>query len=104
VYYFSCRSYKSSTLGTAVNDLDAPQQMDLGGKIGPAWTRVLHYHYNCDKNYQNCRDEEQFYLANGYGLWQWKHYHNDQLVKTALMNDLQPGRPNETLPCTESYR
>lgn len=31
VYYSSCRSYKSSTLGTAVNDLDAPRQMDLGG-------------------------------------------------------------------------
>jgi hypothetical protein len=104
VYYSYCRSYKSSTLGTAVNDLDAPQQMDIGGNIGAAWTRVLHYHYNCDKNYQNCRDEEQFYLANGYDLWQWKHYHNDQLVKTALMNDLQQGRPNETLPCTESYR
>jgi hypothetical protein len=103
-YFSSCRPYKSSNLGTAVNNLDAPQQMDVGGNIGQVWTRVLHYHYNCDKNYQNCRDEEQFYLANGYGIWQWKHYKNGELVKTALMNEIRPGRPNATLPCSESYR
>jgi hypothetical protein len=78
--------------------------MDVGGNIGQAWTRILHYHYNCDKNFQNCRDEEQFYLANGFGLWQWKHYKNDELVKTALMNDIQRGEANATLSCTESYR
>lgn len=83
-YFSSCRPYKSSTVGAAINDLDAPQQMDVGGNIGRVWTRVLHYHYNCDKNYQNCKDEEQFYLANGYGLWQWKHYKNGNLVKTGL--------------------
>jgi hypothetical protein len=103
-YFSSCRRYKSSSLGTAVNDLDAPQQMDVRGSIGQTWTRILHYHYNCDKNYRNCRDEEQFYLANGYGLWQWKHYRNGELVKTALMNDIQRGRANATLPCAESYR
>jgi hypothetical protein len=103
-YFSSCSRYKSSNLGTAVNNLDAPQQMDVGGNIGQVWTRVLHYHYNCDKNYQNCRDEEQFYLANGYGIWQWKHYKNGELVKTALMNEIRPGRPNATLPCSESYR
>jgi hypothetical protein len=104
VYFSGCRPYKSSSVGTAVNDIDAPQKMDVGGNIGQAWTRVLHYHYNCDKNYRNCRDEEQFYLANGFGLWQWKHYKNDELVKTALMNDIQRGKANATLPCAESYR
>jgi len=104
LYFSACRPYKSSTVGTAVNDLDAPQKMDGGGNIGQVWTRVLHYRYNCDKNYQNCRDEEQFFLANGYGLWQWKHHHDDRPVKTALMNDLQQGRPNATLPCQQSYR
>ncbi len=48
----------------------APVQMDAGGSVGQVWTRVLHYHYNCDRSFQNCKDEEQFYLANGYGLWQ----------------------------------
>lgn len=103
-YFASCRPYKSSTIGTAVNDLDAPSQVNAGGNIGVQWTRVLHYHYNCDRNYQNCRDEEQFYLANSYGLWQWKHYENGPLAKTALMNDVRQGRANATLPCPESYR
>ena len=104
VYFSDCRPYKSSSIGTAVNDIDAPQKMDVGGNIGQAWTRVLHYHYNCDKNYQNCRDEEQFYLANGFGLWQWQHYKNGSLVKSALMNDMEPGKAAATLPCSESYQ
>ncbi len=73
-YFSSCRPYKTGTVGTAVNDLDKPEEMDAGGNLGRVWTRVLHYHYDCDSNYRNCKDEEQFYLANGYGLWQWKHY------------------------------
>lgn len=103
-YFSSCRPYKTSSVGAAVNGLDAPLQMDAGANMGQVWTRVLHYRYNCDKNYQNCRDEEQFYLANGYGLWQWKHYKNGELAKTALINDIQRGRPNTTLPCAERYR
>ncbi len=67
-YFKSCHPYRTSTVGTAINDLDAPVQMDTGGNIGKVWTRVLHYHYNCDTSFQNCKDEEQFYLANSYGL------------------------------------
>ena len=104
VYFSDCRPYKSSSIGTAVNDIDAPQKMDVGGNIGQAWTRVLHYHYNCDKNYQNCRDEEQFYLANGYGLWKWKHYKNGTLSKSALMNRMQQGSATDMLPCRNSYQ
>ena len=59
-YFSSCRRYKSSSVGTAVNDLDAPILMDAGGNIGRLWTRVLHYHYNCDKTFNDCKDEEQF--------------------------------------------
>lgn len=103
-YYSSCRPYKSSTVGTAVFDLDAPQQIETGANLGPVWTRVLHYHYNCDKNYSHCRDEEQFYLANGYGLWQWQHYKEGILVKTSLMNDFEQGRASGNLSCKESYR
>src|SRR5437763_272937 len=44
-YFSSCRPYKSSDVGTAVNDLDAPAEMEIGGNVGRAWTRVLHYHY-----------------------------------------------------------
>jgi hypothetical protein len=31
---------------------------------------VLHYHYDCNKTFGNCKDEEQFFLGNGsrYGI------------------------------------
>lgn len=103
-YFSSCRPYKSSSLGTAVNNLDAPMQMDAGGNIGKTWTRILHYHYNCDKAFENCKDEEQFYLSNGFGLWQWKHMKNGREVKAALINTFRAGRPSTMLPCEESYR
>lgn len=103
-YFASCRPYKSSSVGTAVNDLDAPVLMDVGGDLGKLWTRVLHYHYNCDKHFQHCKDEEQFYLGNGYGLWQWKHLKYDEPLKSALMKDFEKGKAQATLPCPESYR
>jgi hypothetical protein len=103
-YFSSCRAYKSSSLGTAVNILDAPTQTEVAGNIGKLWTRVLHYHYNCDPNFSNCKDEEQFYLGNGYGLWQWRHLKNGEEVKSALINVLREGQPAATLTCQQSYR
>jgi hypothetical protein len=103
-YYSSCESYKESQLGTAVNSLDAPLLMETGGNIGQVWTRVLHYRYNCNTDFQQCVDEEQFYLANGYGEWQWKHYHNGSLVNSTLINNMEPGSTSATLPCANSYQ
>lgn len=103
-FYSSCKAYKESKLGTAINNLDAPSLMDTGGNIGQLWTRVLHYRYNCDNNFQQCADEEQFYLANGYGEWQWKHYKNGSLVNSTLINNMNPGTAHATLPCPESYK
>jgi hypothetical protein len=103
-YYASCQVYKQSQLGTAVNNLDAPALMETGGNIGQVWTRVLHYRYNCDKDFQQCTDEEQFYLANGYGEWQWKHYKNGALVNSTLINNVDQGSTQATLPCTDSYK
>ncbi len=102
-YYASCRAYKTSDLGTAVNTLDAPALMDVGGNVGQVWTRVLHYHYNCDTNFANCSNEEQFFVANGYGIWQWKHYQKGVLVKTTLENNLQNGQASGQLPCKTAY-
>jgi len=102
-YYSSCESYKKSDLGTAVNDLDAPALIDAGGNMGQVWTRVLHYHYNCDRKFQQCADEEQFFLANGYGEWQWKHYHNGVLVNSTLISNFESGSTNANLPCPDSY-
>jgi len=102
-YYSSCEPYKESHLGTAVNSLDAPVLMNTGGNIGQVWTRVLHYRYNCDANFQNCADEEQFFLANGYGEWQWKHYRNGTLRSSSLINNIETGTTAATLPCRNSY-
>ena len=102
-YYSSCKAYKESQLGTSVNSLDAPVLMQTGGNIGQVWTRVLHYRYNCNEDFQQCADEEQFYLANGYGEWQWKHYHNGLLVNSTLINNMGPGSTEATLPCADSY-
>jgi hypothetical protein len=102
-YYASCKPYKESQLGKAVLDLDAPALMETGGNIGQVWTRVLHYHYNCCNDYQKCADEEQFFLANGYGEWQWKHYHNSVLAAQTLINNLESGTTEATLPCADSY-
>jgi hypothetical protein len=102
-YYSACKSYKESRLGTAVNSLDAPALMDTGGNIGKVWTRVLHYRYNCNANFEQCTDEEQFYLANGYGEWQWRHYKNGMLVNSTVINNIEPGTTNATLPCKNSY-
>ena len=103
-YFSSCSAYKSSNLGTALNDLDAPVLMDTGGSIGQLLTRVLHYRYNCDSAFQNCSNEEQFFLASGYGLWQWKHYQNGILVNSTLINNIELGTASGTLPCTQSYQ
>ncbi|HVO61562.1 MAG TPA: hypothetical protein VMT53_11540 [Terriglobales bacterium] len=103
-YYQSCSEYKSSNLGTAVNKLDAPVLMNAGGNIGHVWTRVLHYHYDCNSNYQSCSDEEQFFLGNGYGLWQWRHYQHGSLAGSAVMNNLKSGVVADTLACRNSYQ
>jgi len=102
-YYSSCQAYKASDLGTVVNSLDAPTLMNVGGNVGQVWTRVLHYRYNCDATFKNCSDEEQFYLANGYGIWQWKHYRGGVLVKTTAEDNLENGRSSGDLPCKNSY-
>jgi len=103
-YFSSCSPYKSSKLGTALNDLDAPVLMDTGGNLGQLSTRVLHYRYNCDSAFQNCSEEEQYFLAYGYGLWQWKHYQNGVLVNSTLINYIASGAASGMLPCTQGYQ
>lgn len=103
-FYSHCAAYKTSTLGTSINTLDAPALMDTGGNFGKISTRLLHYRYNCDSNYQNCGDEEQFFLGNGYGLWEWRHFSHGTLVQTSMINQLHSGTANGTLPCVGSYQ
>jgi hypothetical protein len=102
-YFSSCRPYKTSKIGTAVVDLDAALEMDAGGDLGRVWTRVLNYRYDCDKDFDHCRNQEQFFLARGYGLWQWRHYKEGLLAKTALMNQMAAGHTAEIPGCSESF-
>lgn len=104
VFHAACAPYKTSTLGTIVNRLDAPVLMDTGGNLGSAWTRVLHYRYNCDRSFGNCKEEEQFFLGKGYGQWQWRHYRNGELVNTTVINHIRRGSASGTLPCSNSYQ
>jgi hypothetical protein len=103
-WYASCALYKTSSLGTIVNDLDAPVLMDTGGNIGQVMTRVLHYRYNCDSAFHNCGDEEQFFLGQEYGQWQWRHFQNGTLEQTTLVNNIESGSASGTLPCADSYQ
>ena len=103
-FYAHCAAYQTSQLGTSVNTLDAPILMDTGGNVGKLSTRLLHYRYNCDANYQSCHSEEQFFLGDGYGLWQWRLYTSGQLAQTSMINHLQSGTASRTLPCVDSYQ
>ena len=102
-FFSSCRQYKTSDLGTAVNTLDEPIKMDAGPELGRVSTRVLHYRYNCDRSYSHCKDEEQFFLAYGYGLWRWEHIKNGELKKDVLIDELKSGASAEIPACPESY-
>ncbi len=73
--YTSCTSYTRHKLGTAINEVWGPYSVSLGGALpSNLQTLVVSYRYNCDLNYQNCGDKEEFWLAKQYGLVQWVHY------------------------------
>ena len=103
-FYENCKPYKSSTLGTIVDDLDAPEMMDAGGDIGEVSTRVLHYRFNCDKHFENCKDEEQSFLGKGYGRWKWVHLKYGEVVKTTVVNHISKGTAYAIPPCESAYK
>jgi len=103
-FYANCKLYKTSSLGTIVNNLDAPEVMDAGGDIGQVLTRVLHYRFNCDKHFENCKDEEQSFLSKGYGRWKWVHLKYGEVVKTTVANHISKGTAHAIPPCQNAYR
>jgi len=58
----------------------------------------------CDTRFGSCKDEEQFFLGKGFGQWQWRHYRNDELANTTLINHIGTGTAKGTLPCPGSYQ
>jgi hypothetical protein len=72
--YTDCSHYTRHTLGTGVNEVWGPYYLWLGGKLpSKLKTLVVSYRYNCS-SYQGCRDKEEYYLTQQYGLVQWVHY------------------------------
>jgi hypothetical protein len=103
-FYANCKPYKTSSLGTIVNNLDAPEMMDAGGDIGQVLTRVLHYRFNCDKHFEGCKDEEQSFLGNGFGRWKWVHLKYGEVVKTTVVNHISKGTAHAIPPCENAYK
>jgi hypothetical protein len=103
-FYASCKPYKTSSLGTILNNLDAPEMMNAGGDIGQVLTRVLHYRFNCDKHFENCKDEEQSFLGKGYGRWKWVHLKHGEVVKTTIVNHISKGTARAIPPCANASK
>ena len=104
----SCSQSCSVTLGlqTSINQVWGPYTYSFGGSL-PANLRTLmiSYRYNCDTNYANCGDKEEYYLTQKYGLVQWVHYIRipatgayAQLQKT-IFNKLVVGVVTPDFPC-----
>jgi hypothetical protein len=73
--FSDCTHYTTRNLLKANNQVWGPYKVTLGGNL-PSGLNVLvaSYRYNCDTNYANCGDKEEYYLAQRYGLVQWVHY------------------------------
>ena len=104
----NCSQSCSVTLGlqTSINQLWGPYTYSFGGSL-PAnlKTLMISYRYNCDTNYANCGDKEEYYLSQKYGLVQWVHYIRipatgayAQLQKT-IFNKLVVGVVTPDFPC-----
>jgi hypothetical protein len=71
----SCTSFSRHDLKKGLNEVWGPYRLSFGGSLPSNMpTLVVSYRYNCDTNYGNCGDKEEYYLSQRYGLVQWVHY------------------------------
>jgi len=100
-----CATTTVSNLGTMVNDVWGPFKMSFGGDLPANMdTLIVSYRYDCDANYGNCADREQFYLSQRYGLVRWDHGKliNGQYVLdnfTVYNKLVAGGPPTPIFPC-----
>jgi hypothetical protein len=104
----NCSQSCSVTLGlqTSINEVWGPYSLSFGGSLpSNLKTLVISYRYNCDNNYANCGDKEEYYVTQKYGLVQWVHYIRipatgayAQLQKT-IFNQLVAGIVTPDFPC-----
>ena len=102
--YSDCTHYVTQTLKQGINQVWGPYSINLGGQL-PNNLKVLvaSYRYNCDVNYANCGDKEEYYLAQKYGLVQWVHYSliggKFQIQQKTVFNQLVSGTAKPNFPC-----
>ena len=102
--YTDCNHHTTHNLKKAINQLYGPYTLSFGGNIpGSQKTLVISYRYNCDSNYSNCGDKEEYYVAQRYGLLQWVHY---ALIKSkyvqqqkSVFNTLSSGGTTPNFVC-----
>jgi hypothetical protein len=70
--YTDCNAFTSHNLKQGINKVWGPYQVSFGGSLPSKMaTLVVSNRYNCDSNYANCGDKEEYYLGKRYGLVQW---------------------------------
>ncbi len=106
-FYSNCQLTQTAQLSYALNTISPPTLLTVGN-VGSVTTRLFRYRYNCDSNYSNCGDMEVFSLGYGVGLYDWKHYvnQNGKWVKKqeSVINNFQSGQTAPSLPCSNSYQ
>jgi hypothetical protein len=102
--YSDCTHYVTQNLRKGINQVWGPYSISLGGDL-PSRLKVLviSYRYNCNSNYSNCGDKEEYYLAQKYGLVQWVHYSLSGgrfvMKQKTIFNQLQQGGTSPNFPC-----
>ena len=102
--YTDCTHYTTHALGKGVNQVWGPYKITLGGSL-PSSLSVLvaSYRYNCNNNYSNCGDKEEYYFAQKYGLVQWVHYSLSNgayhATQSTIFNHVAKGTTQASFPC-----
>ena len=107
-FYLSCTLQQTMNLGYVVNSITRPALVNTRGNLGVVSTRYFRYKYGCNSHYGNCSDMEVFSLGYQVGLYDWKHYVNQNgtfvLVQDASINSFDVGQTTPNLPCPNSYQ
>jgi hypothetical protein len=104
----NCSDTCSVTLGlqNSINQVWGPYTYSFGGDLpSNLKTLVIRYRYNCDGSFTICKDKEEYYVTQRYGLVQWIHYvwipslaSYEQLQKV-VYNQLVVGVVTPYFPC-----
>lgn len=102
--FSDCTHYVTQNLLKGINQVWGPYKISLGGTLpNNLPVLVASYRYNCDVNYANCGDKEEYYLAQKYGLVQWVHYSlvsgAYQMQQKTIFNRLVSGTAQPSFTC-----